>query len=256
MAFHPVKIESIQRHNERLIFLTVEKPAGFRYKPGQFVRLGIALKDNPASEEDFLVRPYSLASHPDEPVLSFYIARVLDGALTPKLFEKAPGETLYVDDTAYGMMLPERLQEGGTLMCFASGSGLSAFLSVVKDNPWKRFDNVVIVHCARMAADISLTPLFMQAVKAQHREVNFRFIAATTREPDPAKQGEITKRVPDAIREGDFTAMGFDFSPKWIRAMICGNPGFVDAVKAALKEKGFSAARGAKPGTYVAENFW
>ena len=165
-------------------------------------------------------------------------------------------EVELIDSDGYGLMLPDRLERGGTLICFASGTGLSAFLSVIKDNPWKRFDNVVVVHCARCADDITLTEAFNEAVKRQNREVNFRFIAATTREPDPSKCGEITRRIPEAIAQGEFEKMGFTLTPQWVRAMICGNPGFVDGVKKALKDRGFTAPRGEKLGTYVAENFW
>lgn len=249
------EVISVEHHNDRLMFITVTKPDGLRYKAGQFVRFGIALKANPQNEDDFLMRPYSLASHPDENTLSFYIARVKDGALSPKLFELKAGDAVYVDDTAYGLMLPERLEAGGTLMCFASGTGLASFLSIIKDNPWKRFDNVVVVHCAKTADDISLTDAFIKAVHAQNRDVNFRFIAATTREENPARVGEITRRVPQAIEAGDFEKMGFTLTPKWVRAMICGNPAFVDAMKAVLKARGFTAPRGQKPGTYIAENF-
>lgn len=256
MTIHAVTITELSHHNDRVMFFSVTKPEGFTYRSGQFVRCGVALKENPQTEEDFLMRPYSLASHPGENKLSFYVARVLDGALSPKLFELKVGDTVYVGDTAYGLMLPERLEKGGTLFCFASGTGLSAFLSIVKNNPWERFDNVVIVHCARCADDITLTDAFTQAVREQGRGVNFRFIAATTRESDPCRCGEINKRVPQAIADGDFEKMGFTFTPQWVRAMICGNPGFVDSMKKVLKERGFTAPRGAKLGTYVAENFW
>ena len=40
------------------------------------------------------MRPYSIASHPQENRISFYVARVLDGALTPKLFDLKVGDTL------------------------------------------------------------------------------------------------------------------------------------------------------------------
>ena len=115
MALHTVTITEMSHHNERVMFFSVTKPEGFTFKPGQFVRCGIALTATPEKEEDFLMRPYSIASHPDENKISFYVARVLDGALTPKLFEKEVGDTLYLDDTAYGLMLPERLEKGGTL---------------------------------------------------------------------------------------------------------------------------------------------
>lgn len=50
--------------------------------------------------------------------------------------------------------------------------------------------------------------------------------------------------------------MGFTLTPQWVRAMICGNPAFVDSMKKVLKDRGFTAPRGEKLGTYVAENFW
>ena len=53
MAFHAAKIVSLVRHNERLMLLSVQKPAGFVYRPGQFVRLGIALCDHPQTEEHY-----------------------------------------------------------------------------------------------------------------------------------------------------------------------------------------------------------
>lgn len=256
MSIHAVTITELEHHNDRVMFFSVTKPEGFHFQPGQFVRCGVALVSDPKNEEDFLMRPYSIASHPQENRISFYVARVLDGALTPKLFDLKVGDTLYLDDTAYGLMLPSRLEAGGTLICFASGTGLSAFLSIVKDNPWKRFDNVVVVHCARCAKDITLTDAFSQAVHEQGRDVNFRFIAATTREPDPTQCGEINKRVPQAIVDGDFEKMGFTLTPQWVRAMICGNPAFVNSMKKVLKDRGFNAPRGEKLGTYVAENFW
>ena len=80
------EVISVEHHIDRVMFITVTKPDGFQYRAGQFVRFGIALKANAQNEDDFLMRPYSLASHPDENTLSFYIARVKDGALSPKLF--------------------------------------------------------------------------------------------------------------------------------------------------------------------------
>ena len=177
------------------------------------MRCGCALVSDSKNEEDFLLRRYATARRRQGNRIRFYVARVLDGARTPIRFDVKLGDTLYLDDTAYGLMLPSRLETGGTLICFASGTGLSAFLSIVKDNPWKRFDNVVVVHCARCAKDITLTDAFSQAVHEQGRDVNFRFIAATTREPDPTQCGEINKRVPQASAAGDFEQIGFTLTP-------------------------------------------
>ena len=82
MSIHAVTITELEHHNDRVMFFSVTKPEGFHFQPGQFVRCGVALVSDPKNEEDFLMRPYSIASHPQENRISFYVARVLDGALT------------------------------------------------------------------------------------------------------------------------------------------------------------------------------
>ncbi len=251
MAFHPVSITKIEHHTERLLYLEVEKPAGFTFEVGQFVRLGVACAIPVTGDDDIVSRPYSITSGLNEDTLGFYIARVEDGELSGRFFKLNVGDTIYVDANAYGFMLPRRLEAGGTLMCFASGTGLASFLSVVKNNPWERFDNVVVLHCVKTGEELSLQKHFEEAVRAQGREVHFRFIGVTTRD----QAGEITKRLPAALEDGDLEKMGFTMSPKYVRALICGNPPFVAAMKQALKARGFTAPRGETLGTYVAENF-
>ena len=214
MTYKRTTVQGIEHHTDRLMFLTLAKPEGFTFKSGQFVRVALPVTDAPQNEEDWLGRAYSLASTPDEDVLCFYIAKVADGALSPRLFELQVGDEVFVDENAYGFLQTDRLEPHGTLLCLASGTGLASFLSIVKNNPWSRFDNVMVVHCVRSADEVSLRDRFEKAAKDQGHEVNFRFIAATTRESDPARAGEITCRLPQAIEEGFFEKIGFDLTPE------------------------------------------
>lgn len=255
MTYKRTTVQGIEHHTDRLMFLTLAKPEGFTFKSGQFVRVALPVTDAPQNEEDWLGRAYSLASTPDEDVLCFYIAKVADGALSPRLFELQVGDEVFVDENAYGFLQTDRLEPHGTLLCLASGTGLASFLSIVKNNPWSRFDNVMVVHCVRSADEVSLRDRFEKAAKDQGHEVNFRFIAATTRESDTARAGEITCRLPQAIEEGFFEKIGFDLTPERVRVMVCGNPPFVKALTDLFKARGFKSPRGATLGTFINENF-
>ncbi len=256
MSFRPVSVLSVEKHNDRLLYLTLEKPANLSFESGQFIRIGLALKDNPQTEDDFLVRPYSIASRKESPKLEFYIARVINGELSGQLFDLKEGDTVWVDEQAYGFMLPERLKAGGHLICFGTGTGVSGFLSVIRANAWKRFDRVTVIHCARTADDLTVTDKFMEAAQHQDQLDHFRFIRVTTQETNADKMGEVNERIPTAIEKGTLEALGVALNPDEARVMLCGNPQFVTTMKKVLKDKGFTAPRGETLGTLVSENFW
>ena len=63
--------------------------------------------------------------------------------------------------------------------------------------------------------------------------------------------------MPCALTDGlaEKTA-GLTLDPARSRAMICGNPAMVKAVREALKERGLVSPRAGKPGQVLVENFW
>ena len=256
MSFNPVKIKAIEKHSDRLLFLSVEKPLCLKFTPGQFVRIGLALRSPVQSDEDILARPYSVASAPEANQLDFYIARVTEGELSGQFFDLTVGDTIYVDDEAYGLMNPQRLQPHGHLVCMGTGTGVSAFLSILKSNPWVRFEKVTVIHCARYAADLTVTHRFQEAAMDLQQEHNFQFIRLTTRETDENSQGELQGRLTETIQNGKLQEFGIELNPEKSRIILCGNPDFVSSMKKLLKMKGFTAPRGEKFGTLISENFW
>lgn len=254
MSLIPVKVLTTEKVDDRLVFMTVEKPAGLTYKPGQFVRCALPLVENPQTDSDFIARPYSMASHPNDEELAFFIAKLPDGEMSPQMFDLNAGDTLYVDDTAWGMMTDMRLAKGETLLMMASGTGLASFLSFMKDDLWSRYDRVIIVHSVRKNIDHALTERILN--EARGHENAFDFVSITTREPNVSKMNGFNQRLPELIESGEFEKMlGVELTPEKARVILCGNPDFVQAVKTQLKARGFTAPRRGQMGTLVSETY-
>ena len=252
MKLFSVSILKIEQHTERLLFLSVEKPSNFTFEPGQFVRLGV----NGSPGEEPLMRPYSIASAPCENQLDFYIAIVADGEVSKQFLDKKVGDTLYLDSQTYGLMDPQRLLPGKELLCIGTGTGVSAFLSIVKSNPWTRFENITVIHCCRHSQDLSVTEKFLHASQAIGKQEQFRFISDVTQPRQEDKMVELNKRIPQAIDQGDFDNLNISLNPESTRVLLCGNPNFVTETKKLLKSLGFTTPRGKQLGTLLTENFW
>lgn len=254
MSLIPCKVLTTQKTDDRLVYMTVEKPEGFTYKPGQFVRCALPLVDNPQSDADFIGRPYSMASHPTDNELAFYIAKLPEGEVSPQMFDLKVGDTLYIDDTAWGMMSDMRLAKGETLLMMGSGTGIASYLSFMKDNLWSRFDRVVVVHSVRKNADHALTERF-EALAESHKNA-FDFVSITTREANVSKMNGFNRRLPELIESGEFEkTLNVELTPEKARVILCGNPDFVQAVKTVLKARGFTAPRRGQLGTLVSETY-
>lgn len=254
MSLTPVKVLTTQKANDRLIYMTVEKPQGLNYQPGQFVRCALPLIDNPQNDADFIGRPYSMASHPSEETLAFFIAKLPNGEMSPQMFNLEVGDTVWIDNAAWGMMTDARLAKGETLFMMGSGTGLASYLSFIKDDLWSRYDRVIVVHSVRKNEDHVLTDRFMEL--ARGHENAFDFVSITTREPNVSKMNGFNRRLPELIESGEFEkTLGIELTPEKARVILCGNPDFVQAVKTVLKARGFTAPRRGQTGTMVSETY-
>ena len=74
-----------------------------------------------------------MVSAPGQPWLEFYSIVVPEGLFSPRMARLAPGDALYVEKAPYGFLTLERFAPGGDLWLLASGTGLSAYLSILRD---------------------------------------------------------------------------------------------------------------------------
>ncbi|MEI2417247.1 ferredoxin--NADP reductase [Orrella sp. JC864] len=254
----------------KLFSLRVTRPEGFEFVAGQFARLGLPQagpgeNGAPASPADPAQQPaptvwraYSMVSGAREPWLEFYSVVVPEGQFSPLLARLQEGDGLYVDRTAFGFLTLERFADGQDLWLIASGTGLSAYLSMFRDGePLRRFQRVVLVHGVRSAQELA----YRDQILAWQREAGtldgqqrLVYLPIASRETLPgAPQSRITPLLADGRLEA---AAGLALDPARSRIMLCGNPGLLADARALLKTRGFAPGRRGVPGNLAVENYW
>ena len=220
------------------------------FEAGQFVRIALdARKEDPASR---IARPFSFVNPPEDPVLEFYGVIVPGGPLSPQLARLAAGDALLIADNPSGFLVLSEVPPAEDLWLVATGTGVAPFLSILRTGaPWQRYRRVVLVHGTRHATELVYHDM-IQAVGRAHGD-RFISIKFTTGEKAPdALEG----RIPAAIRDGRLEAAGVPISPERSQFMLCGNPGMLKDVAAALAERGFRKHRRRAPGQITVESFW
>ena len=227
--------------------LTLDAPVA-AFSAGQFFQLAL-----PKPEGSHTARAYSAASAPGT-ALSFYLALVAGGALTPRLHALAPGDDVAVTREAHGHFGLARVPDAHVLWLVATGTGLAPYLSMLGTvEPWRRFDRIVVVHGARLAADLNYADE-LAALSAAHGGRLTRVPLATR---DPGAPGVLHARVPAALADGTLEqAAGAALTPETSQVLLCGNPGMIEEMEAALGARGLSRNRPRRPGHVTAERYW
>lgn len=247
----PVHLTEIRHWTSKLFSFRTTRPADFRFETGQFARLGLSSQEGPS-----LWRPYSMVSAPYEEALEFYSIRVPEGAFTTRLAQLQVGDDLLLDPTAYGFLVPGRLESGPQLWLLATGTGLAPFLSLIRDpGVWQRFPQIFLVHSVRYGAELNYRELL--ADLSAHPLVGdyatgFRYQPVVTRETTP---GALHQRIPALLADGSLEqALGAPLAPDQARVMLCGNPAMVEETRQLLAQRGFATGRRGQPGTLAVEN--
>lgn len=235
-----------------LVSVQVTRPAGFDYLPGQFARIGLPQSNDQAAPT--LWRAYSMVSHPSENLLEFLSVTVQDGLFSPKLAALKPGEALWVEKAPFGFLTLERFSPAKTLWLVATGTGLSAYLPMLKDpNIWQQFEKVVLVHGVRQTHELTYKSEIEAIACANQGLVYVPIFSQAPWANDQYSPSRITT----AYETGELErAAGHALNPEDSRIMLCGNPAMVSAMRALLQEKGFAAGRRGNLGTLAVENYW
>lgn len=241
----------------KLLSFTVSRPEGFKFKAGQFARLGLPPIDQPDAEPS-VWRAYSLVNGPDQSPLEFYSIVVPGGEFSPRLAELTAGDTLYIDRTLFGFLTIDRFEPGGTLWLIATGTGLSAYLSMLNDPAtWAAFEHIILVHGVRTCPELAYRD---DIARWQAQASTATFTARFTYLPIPTQDtlpGMPQARVTTLIDNGQLeTLAGVSLDPATNKIMLCGNPAMVTDARALLKEKGFAVGRRGVPGNLAVENYW
>lgn len=105
-----------------LFTLRTTRDAGFRFRAGQFVRLGVEKVDG-----SVVWRAYSLVSAPHDEFLEFFSIVVPGGEFTRELSRLRVGDSLLVEKQATGYLTLDRFVDGRDLWLLGSGTGIAPF---------------------------------------------------------------------------------------------------------------------------------
>jgi ferredoxin--NADP+ reductase len=236
-----------------LFTLRTTRDAGFRFRAGQFARLGVTKADGST-----VWRAYSVVSSPHDEFLEFFSIVVPDGEFTSELSRLREGDTLLVEKQATGFLTLDRFVDGRDLWMLSTGTGVAPFLSILQDfEVWERFERVILVYSVRVASELAYQELIAELMSrdylAEYAD-KFLFIPIVTREEHP---GALHGRITQLIENGELEqAAGLRLTPEHSRLMLCGNPQMIDDTRKLLKQRDLNLSLSRRPGQVAVENYW
>lgn len=236
-----------------LFSLRTTRDPGFRFRAGQFARLGVTKADGST-----VWRAYSMVSSPHDEFLEFFSIVVPGGEFTSELSRLNVGDTLMVERQAFGFLTLDRFVDGRDLWLLATGTGIAPFLSILQDfEVWERFERIMLVYSAREQKELAyqdlITELGQRDYLAEYAH-KLTYIPIVTRETMP---GTLRGRITTLIENGELEqAAGVELRPEYSRVMLCGNPQMIDDTRQLLKARELQLSLTRRPGHVAVENYW
>jgi ferredoxin--NADP+ reductase len=233
-------------------FRTTRHPE-FRFVPGRYARLGLAVPDG-----EIVWRPFSMVSAAADDFLEFLVVLIDGGEFSRRLADLRIGDPVLMEKPSFGFLTLDQLAPGETLWMFASGSGLGPFMSILHDQaPWRSYKHLVLVHSVRHAADLAYRD-DIEAIRDAHAAMglgaDLRYLPVVTREQLP---GVLSARIPQMLDAGVLeAAAGIPLEVGNSRAMVCGNPDLAKEMRSLLKVRGFATSRRGASGQMAFEKYW
>ncbi|MFJ7797681.1 ferredoxin--NADP reductase [Pseudomonas sp. NPDC096950] len=243
----------VQPLTPSLFTLRTTRDSGFRFRAGQFARLGVTKPDGST-----VWRAYSMVSSPYDEFLEFFSIVVPGGEFTSELSRLEVGDTLMVERQATGYLTLDRFVDGRDLWLLSTGTGVAPFLSILQDfEVWEKFERIILVYSAREGRELAYQKLIAGLARrdylAEHAH-KLQFIPTVTREQVP---GVLNGRITTLIENGELErAAGVALTPEHSRVMICGNPQMIDDTRKLLKLRDMNLSLSRRPGQVAVENYW
>ena len=200
-------------HDVRRFIVT--RPEGFEFEPGQGVELAIA-----APEWEDQARPFTPTSLKDDQVLEFTIKAYPEhNGVTRALHQLRPGDNLLMSKP-FGT-----IRYKGPGVFIAGGAGITPFIAIVRDLSRKQ----KLAHQGMIFSN--KTPADIICEKELRHAFGDKLVLTCTQSAAP---GYAQRRIDKEFLTEHVT----DFNQQFY---LCGPPGFMDAVTAALRDLGVEA---------------
>ena len=247
---HQETVLEVRHWNDRLFSFKTTRDAGFRFKNGHFVMLGLEIEGKP------LLRAYSVASANYEEHLEFYSIKVPDGPLTSRLQHLKPGDQVLVGKKPTGTLVTSHLLPGKRLYLLSTGTGLAPFMSMIRDpDVYEQFEHVVLAHGVRVASELGYSD-YIRHELPQHEYLGEQVQKQLLYYPTVTREAfENQGRLTELLDTGKLCAdVGLpDLNPEHDRVMICGNPSMLGELVSWLETRGFREGKSHEAAHYTIE---
>ncbi|MCC6219625.1 MAG: ferredoxin--NADP reductase [Deltaproteobacteria bacterium] len=236
------------------------------FLPGQYAELGLFLpveqcstsSDKPAEVKSsgFVRRQYSIVSSPrDKEGIEFYLVLVPEGRLTPRLYELAEGDRLWIGPKMKGKFTMEEIPARKHLVMISTGTGIAPFISMLRHyRGQNRWEKLVLIHAARVSGDLGYRE---ELTSVSREDKSVVYIPTVTREPQGSTwaghRGRVQTLLEDSVYE---KLVGDSLSADKCQVFMCGNPDMIEVVSSSLESKGFSKHSRKMPGNIHFERYW
>jgi ferredoxin-NADP reductase/ferredoxin len=210
---HVARVSAVEPLGPRVVRVRLTRPPGFDYQAGQFIQL--------LRPADGLMRPYSLASTPDEQELELHVALVSDGRMS-RWLAGAVGEEVRLRGP-YGECFYVHEATARPLLLAGTGTGLAPLYGVLRSA--LRAGHSAAVRLLHAAADREGLYLWdaLRTLAARHPQ-----LALTGSVPDGGDAADIGDRpLQELVAESGLPL-------REARIYLCGNPQFVRGTRRQL----------------------
>ncbi len=240
---------------KKLFSIRITRDDNYQFQSGQFARIGIPINTTSYPE---LWRAYSMVSAPHESYLEFYSIIISNGLFSPRFSLLCLGDSVYIDKKPYGFLTIDRFKKGGVLWLLSTGTGLSAYISILRDpKTWMKFHHIILVHGVREAKELAYREeleSWNQYSNSSRYACKFSYLSFATREKLPEMpQARLTTLISDGRLEKFAREK---LNPIQSKVMLCGNPKMLTEAKKLLIERGFYVGRNGIHGNLAIENYW
>jgi ferredoxin--NADP+ reductase len=226
------------------------------FQPGQFANLSLPLGDDWDAETGKVVRrAYSIASCPGEEALDFFIRRVDDGELTPKLFRAGPGDRVYLDERIAGHFTLEGAQDAEDLILVGTGTGVAPYRPMILDPSLRaRFGRTILVYSDRFVHDLGYIDEFNALAE---KDDTFHFFPTVTGDVPSSEWSGLRGRVQTHLKGDAYEALtGRPLTKDRCQVFLCGNPAMVATMQENLESIGMARHKKREPGQIHMEKYW
>jgi ferredoxin/flavodoxin---NADP+ reductase len=243
-------VTQVKHYTDRLFRFRMTRPAGFRFRSGEFAMIGLVVDGKP------IYRAYSIASPSWDEELEFFSIKVPDGPLTQHLQSIKVGDQVLMRKKPTGTLVLDALTPGKRLYMFSTGTGIAPFASLIRDpETYEKFEEVILTHTCRDVAELQYGFDLVNEIKNDEMlsEIvgdKLRHYATVTREDYPFKG-----RITDLMESGKlFSDLGVPpINAETDRGMICGSAAMLKDTKEMLERFGLEEGSNNKPGEFVIE---